>query len=1176
MSLYSRARSEDRRSLYNYAADTYTPDLYTRRSVSREPSVSRNLRASSVTYGRHRHTSVDRDYDSSMRLENANKAYHDYHSDFLSKRWENKHYLSGMQDTVVDQGVQLNRILRLLEQDEMSLYQRCNLLDSKSGRRYSRASFYNPFQSGIERSNAALERHKLFQSMNEINERLKNLESKRHKFTIPDMHLPETIDFQKKPRDTSEIKRDESRPKFRRISEEDPEEYNKYQEELQKQREQREKEREERERLEREQREKREEARRLRLEQEREREEAERAEYEQKDRERREKRERERKEREEAEQREIQERKEKREREKREREEQDAKLQKEREEKREREKREREEQDAKLQKEREEKKRAEQERLEKERLEREKELAELKAKQREEKLAKVKNSKIIFVIGGPGSGKGTQCDLMVEKWGYTHLSTGDLLRAEVKSGSERGKMLNDMMLRGELVPNEVVLEMLKDAMADKVDDSKGFLIDGYPRQVDQGIEFEEKIGECEFALFVEASDDTIKSRLLKRGETSNRSDDNEATRQARLEVFHQVTRPVIDYYDKIGKLRRVNAEKSPVEVFNDIERVINGEPVQSLDEYLKEQAEKERERKEKLLKEKKIIFVVGGPGSGKGTQCEKMKDKYGLTHISSGDLLRDEVNKGTERGKMLNELMKKGKLVPNEIVLEMIKEAMLDKVDSSNGFLIDGYPRQVDQGTEFENKIGVCNMVLYVESTDETMTKRLLNRGKSSGRVDDNEETIKKRLDTFHTLTQPVIDHYEKQGKVHRVNSEKSPNEVFKDIEKIMNGESVQTLDEYLKEREEKLKKLEDSKIIFVVGGPGSGKGTQCEKIVEKFGFTHLSSGDLLRDEVKSGSERGEMLNEMMQKGELVPNEIVLDMLKEAMIEKVDESNGFLIDGYPRKVEQGLEFEKKIGEPEIVLFVDASDETMKERLMKRGETSGRVDDNEDSIKNRLDTFHQATQPVIDHYDKQNKLKKVDSERAPDLVFEDIEKILNDVNKKKLSMDKLNETVDKIVHQVANQAQHRKEVKEDIALTIQHAIKDIINSEFKPDEDSGFSFLEYRSIEIKDDNGEPKSPRKSKPLEIEDPTKHGEIIVIVKKGDKVIVRANEENDTIISNIIHGELIIRHVDTNLIINIARGAIQDAIDFNIVGQAYIRDLSGTIKVKQFKGIVVVRNED
>lgn len=285
--------------------------------------------------------------------------------------------------------------------------------------------------------------------------------------------------------------------------------------------------------------------------------------------------------------------------------------------------------------------------------------------------------------------------------------------------------------------------------------------------------------------------------------------------------------------------------------------------------------------------------------------------------------------------------------------------------------------------------------MLYVEATDETMTNRLLNRGKSSGRVDDNEETIKKRLQTFHQITKPVIDHYEKEGKVRRVNSEKAPAEVFKDIEKILNGQEVQSIDDYLKERAEKLKKLEESKIIFVVGGPGSGKGTQCEKIVEKFGFTHLSSGDLLRDEVKSGSDMGETLNQMMQKGELVPNEIVLDLLKEAMIDKVDTSNGFLIDGYPRKVEQGIEFEKKIGQPEIVLFVDASDETMKERLLKRGQTSGRVDDNEESIKNRIDTFHKATEPVIDHYDKQNKLRTVDSEREPDLVFEDIQNILND-------------------------------------------------------------------------------------------------------------------------------------------------------------------------------------
>ncbi len=100
--------------------------------------------------------------------------------------------------------------------------------------------------------------------------------------------------------------------------------------------------------------------------------------------------------------------------------------------------------------------------------------------------------------------------------------------------------------------------------------------------------------------------------------------------------------------------------------------------------------------------------------------------------------------------------------------------------------------------------------------------------------------------------------------------------------------------------------------MIFVVGGPGSGKGTQCERIVAKYGYTHLSSGDLLRAEVASGSERGKQLNELMQKGLLVSNQFVLDMIKDAMLKNVSTSKGFLIDGYPRQVDQGIEFEKQV------------------------------------------------------------------------------------------------------------------------------------------------------------------------------------------------------------------------------------------------------------------------
>jgi adenylate kinase len=130
--------------------------------------------------------------------------------------------------------------------------------------------------------------------------------------------------------------------------------------------------------------------------------------------------------------------------------------------------------------------------------------------------------------------------------------------------------------------------------------------------------------------------------------------------------------------------------------------------------------------------------------------------------------------------------MQKGLLVPNQIVLDMLKDAMLARVKTSKGFLIDGYPRQVDQGMEFEKQIAPCKLVLYVEASDETMKKRLMHRGQSSGRVDDNEETIKQRLKTFHEITKPVIDYYAEQNKLKRVDSEKAPDDVFVEVQAIL------------------------------------------------------------------------------------------------------------------------------------------------------------------------------------------------------------------------------------------------------------------------------------------------------------------------------------------------------------------------------------------------------
>lgn len=185
------------------------------------------------------------------------------------------------------------------------------------------------------------------------------------------------------------------------------------------------------------------------------------------------------------------------------------------------------------------------------------------------------------------------------------------------------------------------------------------------------------------------------------------------------------------------------------------------------------------------FKSKTIVFVVGGPGSGKGTQCDKIKEKYGFTHFSSGDLLRAEVASGSDKGKELSAIMEKGELVPLSTVLDLIQCNMIAHADHSKGFLIDGYPREVQQGIEFENTIAPCTFVLWIDASQETMVQRLLKRAETSGRADDNEETIRKRLKTFVESTEPVIDYYEKQNKVRRINSQNSVDVVFAEVQKV-------------------------------------------------------------------------------------------------------------------------------------------------------------------------------------------------------------------------------------------------------------------------------------------------------------------------------------------------------------------------------------------------------
>jgi len=227
----------------------------------------------------------------------------------------------------------------------------------------------------------------------------------------------------------------------------------------------------------------------------------------------------------------------------------------------------------------------------------------------------------------------------------------------------------------------------------------------------------------------------------------------------------------------------------------------------------------------------------------------------------------------------------------------------------------------------------------------------------------------------------PVVDHFEKQGRVRKISAEQTPDEVYAEVQQAFEGAGFKKQESFA---------MPDKKVYFVLGGPGSGKGTQCAKIVDDYGFVHLSAGDLLRAEVKSGSEDGIMIDGMIKNGEIVPMHVTLKLLHAAM-KKNDEASGFLIDGFPRKMDQGLEFEDKVVPCQAILFFECSEETMEARLLKRGETSGRSDDNAESIRKRFKTFVEVSMPVVDHFEKDGRVCKISAEQTPDEVYAEVKK-----------------------------------------------------------------------------------------------------------------------------------------------------------------------------------------
>lgn len=374
------------------------------------------------------------------------------------------------------------------------------------------------------------------------------------------------------------------------------------------------------------------------------------------------------------------------------------------------------------------------------------------------------------------------------------------------------------------------------------------------------------------------------------------------------------------------------------------------------------------------------IALFGPPGAGKGTQSDFLIKEYNLFYISTGELLRKEIKNQTKLGLEAKSIIASGGLVSDEIIVQIIEKTITEN-PNANGFLFDGFPRTYIQAYILEGLMiklrSSLNCLINLEVSEEISVQRLLKRGKTSGRTDDNEVVIKNRLKEYYNKTLPVLGFYKDKRIYHEVDGSQNINEVKKQIDDIVKNELSKRLLN-----------------IVIFGYPGSGRGSQGRAIAEKFGLEYVATGPMLAEEINQQTKLGKKIKSLFDSGQLVTDEIVVPLI-EKKIESSKNVKGFIFKGFPRTLVQsyildGLLTKHGTSLSKIIEIEVPTLELIK-RLDERSKTNRCMpyDTSTAKIVQRLQEHETKTVPVIKKYNELHGVLKISGLGTFDEVFEKI-------------------------------------------------------------------------------------------------------------------------------------------------------------------------------------------